>query len=685
MTQAETQNLQWIEELNPEQRAAVTHGTGPLLIVAGAGSGKTRTLAYRVAWLIANGTDPERILLLTFTRRASEEMIKRASAIVQRGASSATRVWGGTFHAIANRLLRTHARSAGLNTDFTVMDEADAETLIDVIRHDLKLHSKEKRFPRKGTCLDIYSRCVNGQESLEEILKLHFPWCEQWGAELKRLFSAYAARKQEKNVFDYDDLLLYWKHMLDNTDLASRIGGKFDHILVDEYQDTNSVQSAILRGMRKENTNITVVGDDAQSIYSFRAATIRNMLDFPKHFPNTTVLTLSRNYRSVTPILNTTNLLIAQATDRFSKNLWSDRTSGSKPKLVTCRDEAAQNEYVISQVLAHYEEGVPLKSQAVLFRAAHLSDSLEAELVRRGIPYHKYGGLRFLEAAHVKDLISILRILENPRDELAWFRVLQKFDGVGPSTAQRAAAHVMANAHDPRSIRSFDAPPAAQKQFSSFADLLDQLYIPDTSIPPAAQVERVRTFYDPIMRKIYENPSVRAHDLENLEQIASTYRSRQAFLTDLLLDPPTSTGDLAGPPVRDEDWLVLSTIHSSKGCEWDAVFLIHASDGCLPSDMATGSRQEIEEELRLTYVAMTRARDFLYVTWPLRYYHKWYKYTDKHSYAQISRFLTPGVVSSMERVTHEPAKGVDEDISDETPSRSIAEDIRSKIRAQWDG
>lgn len=670
----------WLEGLNPQQRKAATHMDGPVLVVAGAGSGKTRTIACRVAHLIAKGVDPDRIMLLTFTRRASEEMINRATALAGANPSAHSRVWGGTFHSIANRLLRIYAKSAGLDPNFTVMDQGDAEDMINVIRHELGLQSKEKRFPKKTTCHAIYSRCVNGTESVAEVLKKFFPWCEEWEKELKQLFKQYVLRKQEKNVMDYDDLLLYWAQLVSDAALGAQIGGRFDHILVDEYQDTNKVQSDILLGMRRTCSNIMVVGDDAQSIYSFRAATIRNMLDFPKQFPGTTVITLDQNYRSVSPILDATNLVIAQSTERFAKELWSDRKQGERPKLVTCKDERQQTEYVISRVLEHFEQGIPLKKQAVLFRIGYLSDMLEVELARRKIPYHKYGGLRFLEAAHVKDLIAILRIMENPRDEMAWFRVLQLLDGIGPGSAARIINHVAtAGNNDPRSIATCSVPQAAREHIAALSRLMNDLYTKAQTLPPAAHIERVRKFYDPIVRKIYDNPVVRLRDLESLEQISGGHKSLGKFLVELQLDPPASTGDLAGPPTRDEDWLVLSTIHSAKGCEWDVVYLIHTADGCLPSDMATGSKAEIEEELRLTYVAMTRARDFLYVTRPLRYYHKWSDFTDKHSYAQLCRFFTPEVIAAMDQTDI-----AQETPADETPAPAATVDIRAKIRSRWD-
>lgn len=674
--------LGFLDELNPEQRRAVTHGAGPLLIVAGAGTGKTRTLAYRVAHLIAAGTDPTRILLLTFTRRAAEEMLKRASSVVARGTTATGRVWGGTFHATANRLLRLYARAAQLDRDFTVMDQSDAEDMMNLVRHDLGLASREKRFPRKATCLSIYSRSVNGAEELPAVLTRHFPWCAEWEEDLRALFREYVRRKQKQRVLDYDDLLLYWAALVRDPALSADLSARFDHLLVDEYQDTNPVQAEILVGMRQGNPNITVVGDDAQSIYGFRAATVRNMLDFPQRFPGTTLVTLEQNYRSVAPILKTTNRVIAQAKERYTKDLWSERRGGARPRLVTCRDERDQDERVIAHVLEHYEAGIPLREQAVLFRAGHLSDSLEIELTRRGIPYQKYGGLRFLEAAHVKDLVAFLRILENPRDEMAWFRALQILDGVGPSTAARALGHVALHRFDPRSLRDFTAPPAAREGIGCLAGLFDDL-LGKGSIPPAAQVERIRRFYQPFLERIYENPGARARDLDSLERIADGYRSRTRFLVDLQLDPPTSTADLAGPPRKDEDWLVLSTIHSAKGCEWKTVQLIHAADGFLPSDLATGSNEEIEEELRLTYVALTRAKDFLYVLWPLRYYHRRYALGDAHVFAQPSRFLTPDVLETMDRKGVDPEAGPDPE-GDPSFLVPTTLDIAELLRKRWE-
>lgn len=675
-TLAPVPELSWLSDLNPAQREAVTHGEGPLLIVAGAGTGKTRTLAYRVAYLVAQGVPPDRILLLTFTRRAAEEMLSRAEGVLRRSGEVRGRVWGGTFHATASRLLRLHGGAVGLSPDFTVLDGGDAEDLLGLLRHELGLASREKRFPRKGTCLAIYSRVVNGTEDLGVVLARHFPWTAAWEEDLRALFRAYVERKARLRVLDFDDLLLYWREMVSDPTLARELSAQFDHILVDEYQDTNRLQAQILRGMRTGNDNVTVVGDDAQSIYRFRAATVRNILDFPREFPGARIVTLEENYRSTMPILATANALIAQARERYTKNLWSRRERGPRPRLVACRDERAQDEFVVGEVLARYEAGVPLRNQAVLFRAAHPTASLEVELARRGIPFRKYGGLKFVETAHIKDALAFLRVAENPRDELAWFRILELLEGVGPVTVSRALAHLAQHGHRPEAIAFFSGPSASRGDLERLGKLLSDLQAEDLPLP--AQVERVRRFYEPYLTALYDHAPARLRDLESLEVIASGYSSRRSFLADLQLDPPDSTGDLVGPPHKDDDWLVLSTIHSAKGCEWDAVYLIHAADGFLPSDLATGLEEEIEEELRLAYVALTRAKTHLVVTWPLRSPYRRWGLSDAHGYTQLSRFFTEEVRRTMEEVAAGGELGA--------PSEGQGErrfDAAARIRARW--
>ena len=681
-------DFSWLNSLNEQQRAAATFGDGPLLIIAGAGTGKTNTLAHRVAHLIATGIKPSRILLLTFTRRAAAEMLRRvdnllaaARAAIHDGKQSAvsSRVWGGTFHAIANRLLHIHATSLALGDNFTVVDRADAEDLLNTVRSELGFDKAKTRFPRKGTCMSIYSRCVNAQEPIENSLKAHFPWCSDYPDELKRLFKTYVDRKQEQNLLDYDDLLLYWHHLMQDDNLAADLRERFDAVLVDEYQDTNLLQAQILQRLRPDGHGLTVVGDDAQSIYSFRAATVHNILNFPKTYPAATVLKLEENYRSVQPILDAANVVIGLCPNRYNKDLFSHRLSQQKPRLVNLLDEDQQNDYLIKRILEHLEAGIALRKQAVLFRAAHHSDSLEVELARRNIPFVKYGGLKFLEAAHVKDALAILRVADNPRDTTSAFRILQFIDGIGPAHARRAIEHLAAHRYDLRSWADHTPPAAAAGQWPDFTSLLSLLGGDRSALSLPDQIAAVRKFYTPILERRYDQAQIRKRDLEQLEQISSNFASRSAMLTELALDPPNSTQNLAGPPLREEDYLILSTIHSAKGCEWDAVYVIHAADGNIPSDMATGDDEQIEEERRLFYVALTRARDFLEICFPLKYYHKKWSSSDRHSMAQLTRFLPESILDRFERISlsaRSPA--------DQPTSQQPASDIRKKIGAMWE-
>ena len=628
-----------IDDLNPEQLRAATAGEGPVLTIAGAGTGKTKTLASRVAWLVSQGIDPGRIMLLTFTRRASDEMLRRArGALGEAGSRMLGSIWGGTFHSVANRLLRTYGEAIGLDSDFTVMDQSDAEDLMDMSRHNHDLGSKEKRFPRKQTCLSIYSRCVNSSDPIDHTLAAFFPWCIEWEQELRLLFKSYTETKQERHVLDYDDLLLYWFHLLGDETLVTLLNERFDHILVDEYQDTNRLQSSILRRMRSLNHNLTVVGDDAQSIYSFRAAEVRNILDFPAEFPDATVVTLQTNYRSTQPILEAANRIIGLSPKRHAKELRSVKGHGPKPALITCEREEDQTDFVVEKVLEHNESGLGLRRQAILVRTAYWSDHLEVELTRRNIPYRKYGGLKFLEAAHIKDLMSFLRVLENPRDQLAWIRILRLLEGVGPALARRVCEAVAESGGDVAALEWVPAPAPVEAELAKLANLIRSLSRKNAAGNVPSDIERIRSFYDPLIERLYENPDPRKRDLEQLEQISSAYSSRQVFLSELTLDPPQSTGDLAGPPSKDDDWLTVSTIHSAKGCEWDVVYVIHTSDGILPSDMASGHADQIEEERRLLYVACTRAKEHLYVLHPLRYYVKGRR-GDAHLYSQLTRFI----------------------------------------------
>ena len=629
-------------DLNPEQRAAATHGDGPLLIVAGAGTGKTTTLAARVAYLLERGIEAERLLLLTFSRRASREMIHRAEHLS--GHRDAGRVWGGTFHAVGNRLLRLHGRALGLSPDFTVLDQGEAADVFGLLREELGLATKERRFPRKETIAAIYSRTVNAATPLDEVVQRHYPWCAEDVDDIRTLVKSYTERKRRQHLLDFDDLLLFWRALVASPVTGPQVAAMFDHVLVDEYQDTNALQADILEGLRPASTarNLTVVGDDAQAIYGFRAATVRNILEFSTRFPGAAVIKLERNYRGSAPLLAASNAVIARSPQRHEKTLWTARTDGERPVLQPCLDEAGQADSVCRAVLDHRERGVALKQQAVLFRAAHHSDLLEVELARRNIPFVKYGGLKFLEAAHVKDALALLRICENPYDEIAWFRVLQLPEGVGPATARRLMGALGVHEEGTASPlvafleQPVEVPAAAAPGIVALRSVLAGCAAEDL-LTPATQLERIRAYLEPVVQRKYESAAARIADLEQLALLAQGYEARGRFLAELALDPPASTSDLAGPPALDEDWLTLSTIHSAKGLEWDVVHVIHASDGNIPSDMATGDEDELEEERRLLYVALTRPRNALLVTFPQRYHHTIRR--ERYSTALVSRFL----------------------------------------------
>jgi DNA helicase II / ATP-dependent DNA helicase PcrA len=678
-----------LSTLNPSQRAAAEYGTaalaqeipGPLLIIAGAGTGKTTTLAHRVAQLLVCGADPKRILLLTFTRRAAETMTRRAEQIaaqVRNGKGSDPRVgWSGTFHAVGNRLLRMHAKAVGLIPGFTVLDRSDAADLLNLVRHEIGLSKQAKRFPKKGTCLAIYSHAVNATESLERTLERSFPWCAEWADQLKQLFRAYVDAKQRRCVLDYDDLLLYWLHLMQDATAAARVRRRFDHVLVDEYQDTNALQAGILRGLKPDGRGLTVVGDDAQSIYSFRAATVRNILDFPHQFtPSAHVITLEQNYRSTQPVLDAANAVIALAPEGFTKRLFSSRRSEQRPVLVTVRDEQAQVDYVVERLLEHREAGIDLKRQAVLMRAGHHSDLLEVELNRRNIPFVKYGGLKFLEAAHVKDVLCILRWVENPRDVVAAFRVLQLLPGVGPVTARGLQDQLEAALYDFEAFRAVRVPTSARADWPAFCDLMGTL----RRAPQwQGQFGIVRQWYEPHLHRLYDAAHVRVADLEQLEQLAATQTTRERFLSDLTLDPPNALGDEAGAPGLDEDYLILSTIHSAKGQEWDVVYVLNAVDGCIPSDMASGTPEEIEEERRLLYVAMTRARDFLYLILPHRFYVRGRPDWDNYGCASRTRFITETVLPLFERRTQSSTR----EVGDEESPLGARVDMGKRLQEMW--
>ena len=678
--------------LNEAQHAAVEHGVeclamgnrpGPLLVVAGAGTGKTRTLTARVARLILGGADPRRVLLLTFTRRAAREMTRRAEAIVAEAtaetATAATGLdWSGTFHAVGQRLLRLHAHQLGLAPEFSVLDRSDAEDMLDIVRTDLGFAEDGRRFPRKGPCLAIYSLAMNAGSSVHEVLRRQFPQYLDFADDLHRLFGAFVEAKQARDLLDYDDLLLYWAEALTDADVAAAMRGRFDHVLVDEYQDTNPIQAAILHGLAPDGAGLTVVGDDAQAIYAFRAATVDNILDFPQQFsPPAQVVRLEENFRSTQAILTAANAVIERAARRHEKVLFTRRGVGGLPRLVTVEDDTAQADYIVRAVLQRREEGVDLRRQAVLMRAGWHSGTLEVELTRRNIPFVKYGGLRFLEAAHVKDVVAVLRWAENPRDAVAANRVLQILPGIGPGNARRALAELDRSGTPADALRRFRAPAAAREEVAVLADLLGALGASGDDW--ASQPERVRRWYERHVERLYDNPQVRLRDLEQLERIALTYPGRGRFLTEVALDPPDTAADEAGEPPIDDDYLNLSTIHSAKGQEYDAVYVLNVIDGCIPSDMATGSEAEIEEERRLLYVAMTRARDRLELIVPHRFYRtRQARHGGRYVTAVSSRFLPESVQGKFERAAHGGSAP-----EGEVGRSDRKVDLKNRMRERW--
>ena len=689
----------YLAKLNAAQRRAVEHGitaaqghgadgrtAGPLLVIAGAGSGKTNTLAHRVAHLIINGVDPRRILLMTFSRRAAAEMTRRVERISvqvlgdKAGIMAGGLTWAGTFHGIGARVLRDYAEQIGLNPAFTIHDREDSADLMNLVRHELGFSKTESRFPTKGTCLAIYSRCVNTEMPLAEVLPDAFPWCARWEAELSQLFADYVEAKQRQNVLDYDDLLLYWAQMVTDPGLAADIGGRFDHVLVDEYQDTNRLQSTILLSLKPSGSGLTVVGDDAQSIYAFRGATVRNILDYPKQFsPAADIITLEQNYRSTQPVLAAANGVIGLATERFTKDLWTDRALTEKPMLVNVRDDAYQAAYIVERILENREAGTLLKQQAVLFRTSHHSGALEIELTRRNIPFVKFGGLKFLDSAHIKDMLAVLRWVENPRDRVAGFRVLQLMSGIGPTSAAKVLDHIQVKPDPIIALQDAPTPPRAGEEWQAFVHTVTSIKSGKAGWP--AELGQARLWYEPHLDRNHEDATTRRADLLQLEQIASGYPSRERFLTELTLDPPDATSDQSGVPLLDEDYLNLSTIHSAKGQEWNSVFVLNVVDGCMPSDLGTGQSHEIEEERRLLYVAMTRAKDDLHLMVPQRFFtHGQNALGDRHVYAARTRFI-PNEILNLFQCTAWPVASPS--ASGRSESQGPRVDVAARMRGMW--
>jgi DNA helicase-2/ATP-dependent DNA helicase PcrA len=696
-----TSTPEQLGSLNAPQKRAVTYGeplpggkgfrAGPLLIIAGAGTGKTNTLAHRVAHLAMSGVDPARILMLTFTRRAALEMKRRANEIMREAfndklggkaqAVSQRLIWSGTFHSIGNRLLRHYAKHVGLDPAFTVLDRSDAADLIDTVRTELGFSGKGQRFPRKDTCYGIYSYRVNTQKSLKETLESQYSWCANHEEDIGKLLRGYVERKAQFRVLDFDDLLLYWHAMMSEDRIARSVSQHFDHILVDEYQDTNKLQGDILHALRPDGQGVTVVGDDAQAIYSFRAAAVENILGFPDRFrPKAEMVTLAQNFRSSQSILDSANALMADAPRQYRKHLLSMRGQGPRPKMVTVDDLPTQAEFIATRVLASREAGVALRRQAVLFRSGSHSDVLEVELQKRKIPFVKYGGLKFLEAAHVKDLLAILRWVDNPHNQLAAFRVLQFLPGMGPVNAKKALDHFVASNYSWASFEKFEPPNDTRIAWKKFNEIFTLLA--DPSREWRGQIALAREFYKPHMERMYEHVHTRIGDLDQLEVLSSQYQTRERFVTELTLDPPNATGDLSGQPLVDEDYLVLSTIHSAKGMEWDHVYILNVVDGSFPSEFSTGKAELIEEERRLLYVAMTRARNELTCVVPLRFQiTSQPKTSDGHVYGARSRFLTEKVVKCFDE---QAFQGTNTEVKiEDAAADSGTIDVASRLKQMW--
>ncbi len=658
------------------------------LIIAGAGTGKTNTLAHRAAFLILNGVDPKRILLMTFSRRAAIELSSRAQRIIQQTLKDQDQhkevgdlSWMGTFHSIANRLLRQYAPNIGLDPAFSIMDRGDAADMMDLVRHQLGFTSTEKRFPKKSTCLDIYSRCVNAQQALADVLKQSFPWCKDWEDELKQLFKTYTQIKQKQLSLDYDDLLLYWYLLADQKEAASIIRSQYDHILVDEYQDTNKLQSGVLLKLFPDGKGLTVVGDDAQSIYAFRAADVDNILSFPDMFtPKAEVFPLSKNFRSVQTILDLSNSLLRESSDGYKNELYSDKPSSIKPFLVTVENSEYQSQYIINKILESRESGIELKRQAVLFRSSHHTDHLEIELKRRDIPFVKHGGLKFLESAHVKDALCILRWADNPKHRISGFRVLKLLPGIGPKFSEKILDHLELHCFNFSALFSMKSNKLKSDEWVSLIELLSE--INHETVPWSSQMQKVCLWYQPVLENNYDNPFERYGDIEQLAQISQQSPSRERFLSELVLDPPSKSGALCEDVYEDDDFLILSTIHSAKGQEWHDVYILNVADGNFPNEYAVKNPKAMEEERRLFYVAITRAQQNLHLIQPLKYWiPEQQRFGGQHVYGAKSRFLTESVNQTLEQVAYPDRRLTD---ADKAAGELVLKNIKEQVLDMWD-
>jgi len=597
--------IDYKNELNKAQLEAVESISGPYLVIAGAGSGKTRVLVHRVAYLVEQGVRPEQILLLTFTRRAAEEMLRRASLLLD---ERCKKISGGTFHSFANMILRKYAKLLEISNNFTILDQADAEDALNLVRTQLGYHKSEKRFPRKHAILEVISKSLNKSEDIADVLYDEYPQFLEFSEEIKRIRQEYNKYKRQKSLLDYDDLLVFLKNLLSkHEDVRASLCAKYKYIMVDEYQDTNKLQAHIACLLAADHANIMVVGDDAQSIYSFRGANFKNIIDFPKIFKNTKIITLEENYRSTQPILNLTNAVISQAKEKFEKHLYTKKKEGSIPVFLDCADENSQSQFVADKILELREEGIALKDIAVLFRSGWHSNDLEIELASRNIPFAKYGGQKFVEAAHIKDILSYLRIAYNAQDQVSWLRALLLIPKIGPKTAAKIIEAVITNVSDDQLLRKNE----------DLVKLLELLKSVDCQRDaPAKLIEKFLDYYQPLLKVKYDDFNKRLNDLDSLLRIAERYKTTEQFLVDMALEPPERSLVEAGKKDRHDAALTLSTIHSAKGLEWHTVFLIYVAEGHLPSYLSLETEEKVEEERRLFYVAATRAKVNLFLLKP---------------------------------------------------------------------
>lgn len=620
--------------LNPAQYEAVIHTEGPVLVIAGAGTGKTQTLVYRVARLVESGVNPASILLLTFTRKAAQEMLRRAAILID---SRCEKVSGGTFHSFANMILRKFAAKIGYPSNFTILDQSDAEDVINILRTNLGFDKQRKRFPKKQTLYDLISLAINKQTTLEEIVRTQYPQFIEFIADIERLKMEYENFKKKNALLDYDDLLLKLKFLLEtDEDFRRYIHKTYKYIMVDEYQDTNKLQAEIVKLLGGTSRNIMVVGDDSQSIYSFRGANFKNIIDFPKDFPDAKIITIEENYRSTQAILNFTNQIIASMKEKYPKILYTKNDYGELPSIIAAQNTTLESKFVVDKILDLREEGISLKDIAVLFRSGYISYDLEIELNKAGIPYRKFGGIKFIETAHIKDLISFLRILNNPIDRISWFRILQLLPGIGPKKAKSITEDIEATINKKKfDFNSFaihkDLPEVVVRLFEVFNEAKGK------SLSPSEKLNIIYPFYEPILKEKYDDFQKRLKDLEIFLAISEKYRSLNSFLDDLALEPPTqSVIDIESPGSEDE-FLTLSTIHSAKGLEWHSVFVIGVVEGFFPNTRSSESFEDLEEERRLLYVACTRAKRNLFISYPLIMYSR----IDGVTYSKKSRFIAP--------------------------------------------